>query len=433
MDAEFRKALVATNRVRRTLATLVVAVLFLVGRSAHATTISAPFVTVNNGDTFTVDISVADALDLTAWQFDLAFDPTIVEVNSVTEGPFLSSFTPSGFTTFTPGLIDNASGLISGVFGSFDDVAPLPAGSGVLANIEFHALAPGISPLTFSSVFLDFADQGFDVTGGQISVLGPNDSDGGSGGDGGGGTTPTPVPEPATLLLFVTGGGLMAARSKRRRTGALAVGFAIVGSMVTAAPAAAQFSPANLPPIDAMPAFELVTNYPPTTATSAAGPLLPIPSRDQALSTSQRFIILTNFHSDAVLDRETGLVWTRQNARLQGEANLSWTNADRACHNLKVGSRGGWRLPTRSELGTLVDPSRIDSTLSYPALPDGHPFYLFESSHRPGTFLSFYIYWTSEEDQPGIDTVWTVDLGTGYSLSEDSPLVNPAICVRGRP
>ena len=47
--------------------------------------ISAPFVTVGVGDTFTIPVSITGATDLTSWQFDLAFNPAIVTANSVTE------------------------------------------------------------------------------------------------------------------------------------------------------------------------------------------------------------------------------------------------------------------------------------------------------------------------------------------------------------
>jgi PEP-CTERM motif-containing protein len=151
---------------------------------------------------------VSDALDLIAWQFDLAFDPTIVEATAVTEGPFFSSFSPLGFTSFTPGVTDNTSGLISLAFGSYDDLAPYPFGGGTVATIEFHALAEGVSPLTFSNVFLNFSDHGFVASDGQITVLGPD----GGGDDGGGGTTP--VPEPGTLMLLLGGVGATASRSR---------------------------------------------------------------------------------------------------------------------------------------------------------------------------------------------------------------------------
>jgi hypothetical protein len=160
--------------------------------------ISAPFVTVGVGDTFTIPISIADAVDLTSWQFDLVFDPTIVTANSVTEGPFMSSF---GTTLFSPGVIDNTAGLISLVTDSYVDLPPNPSGDGVLANIDFTALAPGVSPLTFSNVFLNLSDQGFEISNGQITVTGASQ----------------PIPEPATLMLLASGLGLLAMRRLTKR------------------------------------------------------------------------------------------------------------------------------------------------------------------------------------------------------------------------
>jgi hypothetical protein len=67
-------------------------------------------------------------------------------------------------------VIDNGPGLISLVADSYVDIPPNPSGDGVLANIQFRALAPGVSPLTFSNVFLNLSGQGFDVVNGQITV-----------------------------------------------------------------------------------------------------------------------------------------------------------------------------------------------------------------------------------------------------------------------
>jgi len=68
-----------------------------------------------------------------------------------------------------------------------------------------------------------------------------------------------------------------------------------------------------------------------------------------------------------VLDRETGLTWTK-NASIIG--THTWDNAlYYAYASLTVGNRMGWRLPTVDELASL-----IDSSQSNPALPIGHPF-----------------------------------------------------------
>jgi len=159
--------------------------------------ISAPFVTVGVGDTFTIPIAITGATDLTFWQFDLAFSPAIVRANSVTEGPFMSAF---GTTLFTAGVIDNVTGLMSLVADSYVDLPPDPSGAGVLANIEFTALGPGVSPLTFSNVFLNLSDQEFSIANGQITVTGT-----------------ARVPEAATLVLLTSGLALLGVRRLTRR------------------------------------------------------------------------------------------------------------------------------------------------------------------------------------------------------------------------
>ena len=124
--------------------------------------------------------------------------------NSVTEGPLLSSF---GTTFFTPGIIDNNTGLISLAQSSYVGLPPNPNGSGVLASVEFTALSSGLSPLTASNVFLNFLDSGFTVSNGQVCVNGLVPCTGGRGGGGGGGGGA--VPEPATAALLGSGLGVL--------------------------------------------------------------------------------------------------------------------------------------------------------------------------------------------------------------------------------
>jgi hypothetical protein len=181
-----------TGMPRTLLAALAVAALVMLQplRVDADPVLSAPFVTVHKGDTFTIPISITGATDVTSWQFDLAFSPAIVKANSVTEGPFMSAF---GATLFTAGVIDNVTGLISLNADAYVDLPPDPSGSGVLANIEFTALAPGVSPLTLANVFVNDLDTGFQATNGRVTV----------------------VPEPMTLTLL--GFGLGAALGVHRR------------------------------------------------------------------------------------------------------------------------------------------------------------------------------------------------------------------------
>jgi Protein of unknown function (DUF1566) len=69
---------------------------------------------------------------------------------------------------------------------------------------------------------------------------------------------------------------------------------------------------------------------------------------------------------DLVLDKKTGLVWTRD-ANLFGQYN--WLDSNTMCREIEHGNRSGWRLPTVEELSSLVDPSQPNL-----ALPAGHPF-----------------------------------------------------------
>lgn len=183
--------------VGRTLVLIVLTVVLLHPAVSGAEPIvSAGSATVNVSDVFTISVSIANAAELTGWQFDLSFDPAILHANSVTEGPLMSSF---GATLFAPGVIDDGSGLISLVADFYVDLPPNPSGSGVLANIEFQALTLGVSTLTLSSAFLNFSDSGFLTENGRVTVLGQG----------------VDVPEPNTLTLLSVGLGALAARRWR--------------------------------------------------------------------------------------------------------------------------------------------------------------------------------------------------------------------------
>jgi hypothetical protein len=109
----------------------------------------------------------------------------------------------------------------------------------------------------------------------------------------------------------------------------------------------------------------------PAGAASGAGPYYATPSWDQTFPGSTRFVVLTNFNNEAVLDRETGLVWEQA----PHDGLHTWADAQMYCYNLYKGKRYGWRLSTIEESMTLFDPT------SYPQLPlpTGHPFYVNES------------------------------------------------------
>jgi hypothetical protein len=170
---------------------LVASVLLFLPSQGHALSITVGSATVNVGDTFTINLNVAGAVDLTSWQFDLNYNPLLLQANVVTEGPFLASGGPTLFVP--PVFIDNVNGLISGVT---DSLLALPgvSGNGVLATVEFTALQRGPSSLITSGVFLNFSDSGFTVTDGSVCVRSELCS----------GTNP--VPEPGSGVLLLLGG-----------------------------------------------------------------------------------------------------------------------------------------------------------------------------------------------------------------------------------
>jgi Protein of unknown function (DUF1566) len=143
-----------------------------------------------------------------------------------------------------------------------------------------------------------------------------------------------------------------------------------------------------------------------------------------------RFETLTRFDNEAVLDRETQLVWERepQDPFLPG----TFTVAVDDCYNRIVGGRMGWRLPTLEELTSLlVETPTTNPQVVRAALPDGHPFIGIRSGDRPES-----AYWsitagsntfgegrfTVAVDEPEVSTV---------VLETDLEIVHPNWCVRG--
>ena len=157
-----------------------------------------------------------------------------------------------------------------------------------------------------------------------------------------------------------------------------------------------------------------------TAQTTANGPYYAWPSWDQTLPSSTRFIVLSNFNSQAVLDRETGLVWERSPS-IPAFAT-SWQDALVSCNNIVVGNRKGWRLPTVQELASLVDPS---VAAPGPTLPNGHPFQAVAAA----------IYWSATESRTLIfgeePSAWSVSFSSGLVNERPRGADARGWCVRG--
>ncbi|MEQ1870844.1 MAG: PEP-CTERM sorting domain-containing protein [Vicinamibacterales bacterium] len=162
---------------------------------------------LNVGDGFFVDIAISDAVDLFDYQFDIAFNPSVIAATgTIDDGGFLTS---AGGTSLLGGpfllSVDNVLGVMT-VLDSLTGPAP-PAtgasGSGLLVRINFSAVAPGTSSIELISPIAE------DSTGAAIQLALADSRVIVSGNDA------VPVPEPSTLILLGAGIAGAVRRGKR--------------------------------------------------------------------------------------------------------------------------------------------------------------------------------------------------------------------------
>jgi hypothetical protein len=143
-----------------------------------------------------------------------------------------------------------------------------------------------------------------------------------------------------------------------------------------------------------------------TVQTTAAAP-----SWYQKLPAAERFILVLD--DEAVLDKETGLVWEKSPATY----TYNWTSAIARCTDLNVGGRKGWHLPTVEQLLSLVD-----STQSNPSLPSGHPFLNVQTT---------LLYWSATTYAANTAYAWDVPFDNGIVFTYAKTGYNYVWCVRG--
>ena len=103
---------------------------------------------IHANDTFTLNLSARNVIDLAGWQFDVSFDPAVLEAVEVNEGDFLK--TDGGATFFQSGTIDNTTGKITGLNATrFNEEGS--TGAGTLLSVKFLAKAEGETQLTLSN------------------------------------------------------------------------------------------------------------------------------------------------------------------------------------------------------------------------------------------------------------------------------------------
>ena len=102
---------------------------------------------VSAGEEFTATVNIADAGDLAGVQFDLHFNPAVLEATDVHEGDFLSG----AGVFFQVEHFNSVPGEISGIRIARADGVD---GDGVLLKVDFKAKAAGVSALEVRSLKL---------------------------------------------------------------------------------------------------------------------------------------------------------------------------------------------------------------------------------------------------------------------------------------
>lgn len=179
------------NKSTGTSSVLILAALLLVPVTLLADTAVlsvAGTAAVAQGSSFTMEIDISDVSDLYDFQFDLAFNPAVLQLTNIVEGGFL----PAGGTTFfLPGTIDNTLGTAAANADTLIGAIPGVSGAGELVEFDFATVAAGISSLALSNAILqDSTGSLLDSTAatGAVTVQGT-----------------TNVPEPSSLFLLVMG------------------------------------------------------------------------------------------------------------------------------------------------------------------------------------------------------------------------------------
>jgi len=134
-------------------------------------------------------------------------------------------------------------------------------------------------------------------------------------------------------------------------------------------------------------------------------------SWDQKINdATKRFVVLPAFGSQAVLDKETQLVWQKVPESIN--ANSTWVWAHLSCQNTTTGGRRGWRLPTGPEFASVFGPDGVKPSV-FNDVPNGY-------------------YWTATPYPVGSAYALTVKVPTGASSGyPPTSELHPYWCVRG--
>lgn len=130
-------------------------------------------------------------------------------------------------------------------------------------------------------------------------------------------------------------------------------------------------------------------------------------------SIAQDRFIVANLKTSTWQDPQTGLEW-----QCESPGKMSWLDALAYSRELELDGKTDWRLPTVSELETLLDRSVLYYELR-PIVREEIPF------------RDNLSYWSSTTFQDGTKNAWIVMFDGGYVLSYDKTSAYHVRCVRG--
>lgn len=182
--------------------------------------------------------------------------------------------------------------------------------------------------------------------------------------------------------------------------------------------------------VSPLPAYAGSLDPPPNAVDGSSIPVPTMKTLDQIpptwsikLPASERFVVLADFNNEAVLDKETGLVWEKEPSIFDPLNTLrgNFYQCIYDCISKEVGGRKGWHLPSVEQLLSLFDSTQLIPLA--PALPAGHPFINVQDA-----------YWTISTSPNGADRAYVVHLNVGVPNSLNmfkSTERYPHWCVRG--
>ena len=116
--------------------------------------------------------------------------------------------------------------------------------------------------------------------------------------------------------------------------------------------------------------------------------------------------------SDIVTDTKLKLSWQDNDAAKM--TKKSWEGAIQYCQNISLGGQNDWRLPSYSELQSIVDHDRHNSAVNA----------TFQNVHGSDN------YWSSTSYESDEKLAWVVNFYYGYSLYNSKSEAYYVRCVR---